>query len=170
MNPAGSLPARALDHRSLRALVLSFALLVGCRGTETLAMPQQLELVAAPPLPVTLSSPLRRWRETSSSLGTKTEFRFGKLLASLFSASDGRAFLDVVSASLEADWDPGEGTWVATYAFQLSLQHDGVHVPIQARGHGSSTRTQRRVERDALEDSVRDLYAQLTGLLANPGR
>jgi hypothetical protein len=141
-----------------------------CRATETLSMPPALEVVAAEPLPVTMSAPLRRWREKTSTFGHKTEFRFGELLMRLFPASDGRAFLSPVRATLDSDWDASAGEWTATYTFELSLQREGVHHPIDAAGRGSSAESPSAAERAAQEACVAEIYTQLSKLLASPGR
>src|SRR5437762_7011861 len=87
---------------------------VACRSTESLEPPATPALVAAGPLPITLSSDLRYWSETSVSFGQKTRFRVGTLLARLFPAHDGRSFLNPVAAHLEARWNAEQGAWRAT--------------------------------------------------------
>lgn len=161
------LPIRTSLVRAARCLVL-LAGLTSCRTTESLEPPHESRLVAAEPLPITLSGSLRGWDETTSSFGNKTKFRLGNLLVRLFPAHDGRTFLSPGGARLETDWNAKAHAWEATYTFALSLQHNGVPSPIVAEGHGQSTSNPRAAERSALEDSVLDLYTQITALLARP--
>lgn len=160
-------PTRTSLAFAARLLVL-LAGLASCRTTESLEPPNEPRLVVADPLPITLSGSLRGWNETTSSFGNKTKFRLGSLLVRLFPAHDGRTFLSPGGARLETDWNAQAQAWEATYTFALSLQHNGVPSPIVAEGHGRSPSNPRAAERGALEDSVLDLYTQITALLARP--
>lgn len=162
------MPTRPSLVRAARLLVL-LAGLTSCRTTESLEPPNEPRLVAAEALPITLSGSLRGWNESASSFGNKTKFRLGSLLARLFPAHDGRTFLSPGGGRLETNWNGRTHTWEATYTLALSLQHNGVPSPIVAEGRGQSSSNPRAAERDALEDSVLDLYTQIAALLASLG-
>lgn len=152
------------------ALVLFASLVLGgCRATLSLEPPLAPELVSAEPLPITLSQSLRLWKASTSAFGNKTNFRFGTLLARLFPATDGQAFLSPVHAELATDWNADADVWESSYTFALSLQRDGKHHPILAEGYGRSASDPRGADRAALEDCVARIYGAVSAVLAGQG-
>lgn len=141
------------------------ALSSACRSTEGFDGPETLALVAADPLPITLSAPLRSWIETDHTLGLKTTFRVGRLMRRLFTAQDGMAFLHPLHSDLSTGWDVEASTWRSTYLFQLSLQHLGTNHRLEVKGSGSSTRGPEDSGRLAIADSVDQIYRQVSAVL-----
>jgi hypothetical protein len=152
-------------HRRPTGWLLCLALAAaGCRTSESLEPPEAPALVAAEPLPVTLARSLRGGKAETSTFGKRRSFRVGALLVRLFPARDGAAYLSPVAADLETQWNEAAGEWEARYTFALALQSDGESHAIQAEGHGRSAAEPRAADREALEDCVGQIYAQVAAL------
>lgn len=155
--PAAILPApmRHALARVLLATTVTLAALPACRSTELMVMPPTLEVLE--PLPITLSESLRAWR-TERAPVTRTRYRVGTVLASLFAAHDGRAFLSPLAEELVSAFDAAEGSFVAHYELRLSLQLDGRLHEIVAHGTGRSREDAAGAERSAVADCLGVLY------------
>jgi len=155
--------------RRLVAAPLALAAL-GCHATESFDPPRSPALVAAEPLPVTLSNDLRGLRERDSVQSQETTFRIGRLLQRLFVARDGLAFLSAVATNLETEWQGPDG-WSSSYSVSVHLQLEGTGHLVTASAQRSAAERE-LASHLAIEDCVAELYSRVAELLrasARPG-
>ncbi len=160
------LPLRRAAARALLVSALALGL-PACRSSEDFRPPSSAELVAAAPLPVTLSRDLRGLKEKSPVVGEELTFKIGYLLQPLFPATDGRAFLSLVESDLEQSRE-GQ-SWSSRYRLSLALQHDG-STHVISTSSAVDARESAEAGRSAIEECVEDAYRQISALLQASAR
>lgn len=149
---------------ALRHAVLVLPLLAACRTTVDFESPAPAVVLANEPLPVTLSNELRRLRIKGQGAGVKSAYRIGNLLSPLFDSRDGRAFLNLVEASVEQERD-GEG-WSARFHLVLALQREGQTETVGIDERASSFISATEAGRLAVESGIEEVYASVRRRLA----
>lgn len=149
---------------SLRNAALLLPLLAACRTTVDFESPAAAALEASEPLPVTLSNELRRLRVKGHGAGVKSAYRVGNVLSPLFDSRDGRAFLNLVEASVEQERE-GEG-WSARFHLVLALQCEGTTETVGIDERASSFTSATEAGRLAVERGVEEMYAAVRRRLA----
>jgi hypothetical protein len=134
--------------------------LAACRSSESFREPAP-EL--PPALAVTLSTELRRLKEEASFPGYELTFKIGYLLAPLFSATDGRAFLSLIDSDLEIDGQ--SRPWPTRYVLSVALQRDGAAHRIEARAEATSEESPLAAGREAIERCVLEVHRQARAVL-----
>lgn len=166
-------PRRRPFSRPGRAWLAGLALascLSACRTTESFDPPLAPALAAAEPLPITLSTEVRRLYERDYRGLAKTTFRIGRLLGRLFPARDGSAFLSKVRSDLDIEWVAEEQAWRARFVAHMNLQVRGAIHEVTADTTGSATEGPDLAGRRAIEQGVEAIYAQAASLLRRPDR
>ena len=148
----------------LRHALVALPLLAACRTTVDFDSPTPAVVQANEPVPVTLSNELRRLRVKGHGAGVKSAYRVGNLLSPLFDSRDGRAFLNLVEASVEQERE-GEG-WSARFRLVLALQREGRTELVQVDERASSFVSATEAGRRAIESAIEDVYATVTRRLA----
>ena len=142
---------------SLRHAVLLLPLVAACRTTVDFDAPTPAIVQSVEPLPVTLSNELRRLRIKGAGAGVKSAYRVGNVLTPLFASHDGRAFLNLVEASLAQERE-GEG-WNARFHLVLALQREGRSETFTIDERAFSFTSATEAGRLAAERGVESLYA-----------
>lgn len=167
------LPTALRSSRRRRSWPAGLALglcLAACRATESFDPPLAPALVAAEPLPITLSTEVRGLYERDYRGLAKTTFRIGRLLGRLFPARDGSAFLSKVRSDLDIEWMPEEQAWRARYVACMNLQVRGAIHEVSASAVCSATEDPDLAGRRAIEEGVESIYVQAASLLRRPDR
>jgi hypothetical protein len=149
---------------------LALACLTGCLATESFDPPLEPGLVAARPLPVTLSPEVRRSYERDYRGLAKTTFRVGRLLGRLFPGRDGDAFLSRVRSDLDIEWVSEERVWRARFVTSMNLQVRGALHRLDADVVCSAIDDPDLAGRRAIERGVEEIYVQAASLLRQPAR
>jgi hypothetical protein len=149
-------------------LAFVLGLVAACRTTIAFDEPVPSFVATSPALPVTLSNELQRLRVKSSEAGTKSAYRIGGLLGSLFDARDGRAFLNLVAAEIHQQ--RASLGWQAEFRLVVALQREGRTETIEAEGLGHSDLGATEAGRAAIEASVERVYTAVRAELATPRR